>query len=242
VPCRSRKSGSGFSINSTLIARFYNISRALRLTGRLDTDALERAVNEMSGAMKILRATFPSVNGKPVQTAAAELPIALQPIERSGLPTKRRLAAMAWLLNSEAAAPFDLARGPLIKMRLIKPAKNDHLLLLVLHQMICDGWSISLLLRELGKLYSAFVRNEEGGFRPREDNLQPIMPRRQRNSLQGERLQSQLAYWKKQLHGSAAALAPAERSCAAEGADFRGARFSFTISSKLVRTLRAARR
>ncbi len=138
----------------------YNISRALRLTGRLDTDALERAVNEIVRRHEILRATFPSVNGKPVQTAAAELPIALQPIDLSGLPTKRRSAAMARLLNSETAAPFDLARGPLIKMRLIKRAKNDHLLLLVLHQMICDGWSISLLLRELGKLYSAFVRNQ----------------------------------------------------------------------------------
>ena len=214
----------------------YNISRALRLTGRLDADALERAVNEIVRRHEILRATFPSVNGKPVQTAAAELPIALQPIELSGLPTKRRWAAMARLLNSEAAAPFDLARGPLIKMRLIKRAKNDHLLLLVLHQMICDGWSISLLLRELGKLYSAFVKNQTVVLAEPSITYSQYAER-QRSSLQEERLQSQLAYWKKRLSGSAAALALPSDHPRPKVQTFRGARFPFTISAKLVRAL-----
>ena len=166
----------------------YNISRALRLTGRLDTDALERAVNEIVRRHEVLRATFPSVNDQPVQTAAAELPILLQLIDLSGLPAKRRSAAMSRLINSETAVPFDLARGPLIKTRLIKRAKNDHLFLLVLHQMICDGWSISLLLRELGKLYCAFVKKQTVVLAAPKITYSQYAER-QRNSLQGERLQ-----------------------------------------------------
>ncbi|HET9550648.1 MAG TPA: condensation domain-containing protein, partial [Candidatus Binatia bacterium] len=214
-----------------------NISRALRLTGRLDTDALERAVNEIVRRHEVLRATFPSINGKAVQNIAAELPIALRPIDLRGLPTKGRSAAMSRLLNCETAAPFDLARGPLIKMRLIKRAKNDHLLLLVLHQMICDGWSISLLLRELGKLYSAFVKNQTVVLAEPPITYSQYAER-QRSSLQEERLQSQLAYWKKRLSGSAAALALPSDHPRPKVQTFRGARFPFTISSKLVRALR----
>ena len=103
--------------------------------------------------------------------------------------------------------------------------------------MICDGWSISLLLRELGKLYSAFVRNQTVVFAAPKITYSQYAER-QRNSLQGERLQSQLAYWKKQLHGSAAALALPSDHARPKAQTFRGARFSFTISSKLVRTLR----
>src|SRR5258708_23898126 len=121
----------------------YNISRALRLTGRLDTDALERAVNEIVRRHEVLRATFPSVNDKPVQTAGAELPITLQPIDLSGLPAKRRSAAMSRLINSETAVPVDLARGPLIKKRLIRRSKNPHPLLLVLYHISCGGLPVS---------------------------------------------------------------------------------------------------
>jgi len=135
----------------------YNISRALRLKGRLNRQAIGKGINEIVRRHETLRSSFPSVDDKPVQTVAPEVAIPLPLIDLKRLPQPRRPAEMARLLNAEAAAPFDLARGPLIRANLIKLADNHHVLLLVLHQMVYDGWSMSLFLRELETCYRSLV-------------------------------------------------------------------------------------
>ncbi|HEX2269341.1 MAG TPA: amino acid adenylation domain-containing protein, partial [Pyrinomonadaceae bacterium] len=176
----------------------YNMPGAVWLEGELDVRALEQSLNDVIRRHEILRTTFRSERGRPVQVIAASLPVSLSFIDLSesleGEAEARRLA------REEAAKPFDLTRGPLLRATLVRLTAESHLLLVTLHHIVADGWSVTLLVQELGALYAVYCRGEEAAL-PELEVTYADYAVWQREWLQGERLEAQLAYWRKQLGG-----------------------------------------
>ena len=176
----------------------YNIHRAIRLTGRLEVGALERALNEIARRHESLRATFTVRDGRPLQVIAPPVPLPLPVTDLRALPGDEAEAEARRLAEAEAHRPFDLAQGPLLRADLLRLGDGEHLLLLTMHHIVSDGWSMGVLLRELAALYSAFLAG-----RPSPLADLPIQyadfAAWQREWLQGEALEPQLAYWRQQL-------------------------------------------
>ncbi len=177
----------------------YNIPAAWRLQGELDRDAVEQSLNEIIRRHETLRTTFAAGNELPVQIIVEHLHLSLS---LTDLSAQADAAAQAeCLIQEEAKRPFDLAQGPLIRAGLIKVAEREHIFLLTLHHIISDGWSMGVLMRELSALYRAFSAGQPS---PLSDL--PIQYADfavwQRDWLQGDVLQEQLAYWKRALGGA----------------------------------------
>jgi amino acid adenylation domain-containing protein len=183
----------------------YFVSGTSRLTGLLDVKALERSLNEIVQRHEALRTTFTTIDGQPMQIIAPRLPLTLSMLDLSQLSSDER-AAEARRLRSEALRPFNLERGPLLRASLLRLAEDEHLLLLTMHHIVSDGWSLGVLFRELGTLYEGFVEGETPSL--------PELPIQyadfavwQRRWLSGEILERQLAYWKEQLSDAPPVLA-----------------------------------
>lgn len=175
----------------------YFVSGSSRLTGPLDVQALERSLNEIVQRHEALRTTFTTIDGQPMQLIAPRLPLTLPVLDLSQLPSDER-AAETRRLRKEALRPFNLERGPLLRASLLRLAEDEHLLLLTMHHIVSDGWSLGVLFRELATLYEGFVEGQT-------PNL-PELPIQyadfavwQRRWLSGEILERELAYWKAQL-------------------------------------------
>jgi len=179
---------------------FYNIPTAMRLTGRLDVDALRRAVNEIVRRHEALRTTFRSIRGEPCQIILPRLTLDLPVVSLEGLPVEEREVAALRLARDEARKPFDLARGPLLRFNLLRLAEDDHVALVTMHHIVSDGWSVSVFVRELSILYAAFSRGLPSPL-PELPIQYADFAEWQREWLQGEVLERQYAYWEKQLQG-----------------------------------------
>lgn len=178
-----------------------NIFRAFRLTGRLDVTALEQSLTEVVRRHEILRTTFPDVDGQPIQRMSPPRPVSLAAEDLRALSATEREARVQQRVVEEARQPFNLAQGPLFRVRLLQLADAASVLLLTLHHIVFDGWSFSILFHELTVLYRAFTTGKPG--------LLPDLPLQyrdfavwQREWLQGQVLVQELAYWKQQLGGS----------------------------------------
>ncbi|WP_373536611.1 amino acid adenylation domain-containing protein [Microcoleus sp.] len=216
---------------------FYNVSTALRLTGSLNFIALEQTFNEIVQRHETLRTTFTLLEGELVQIIAPILTVSLPTIDLQNLsPTQQETAALQ-LATDAAQCPFDLAAGPLFKVTLLQLSETEHILLLNLHHIVADGWSIGVLIRELGTLYTAFVKNERSHL--------PALPVQyadfaewQHQYLQGEVLATQLDYWREQLKGITAINLPADRQRPAVPS-YRGAKHFITLSPALSEQLKS---
>ncbi|HBL28790.1 MAG TPA: non-ribosomal peptide synthetase, partial [Acidobacteria bacterium] len=190
---------------------FYNITRALRLHGHLDVRSLGRALGEIVRRHEALRTTFPSSGGFPAQVIAAAGDASLSLVDLGGLGTAGREAVALDLATLWARSPFDLARGPLLRLGLLRLGEQEHLLLAAVHHSVADGWSMGVLVREIGALYAAFVQGEPSPL--------PELPVQyadfaawQRSWLQGEVLEEQIAFWRGRLAGAPRVLElPADR-------------------------------
>ena len=175
----------------------YLVPATSRLTGPLNVAALERSLNEITARHDALRSTFTTIDGQPMQIIAPRLPLTLTPIDLRNLPESER-ATETRRLREEALRPFDLGRGPLFRASLVRLGEEEHLLLLTMHHIVSDGWSLGVLIRELATLYENFVEETT-------PNL-PELPIQyadfavwQRQWLSGEVLERQLKYWREQL-------------------------------------------
>jgi amino acid adenylation domain-containing protein len=184
---------------------FYNIPAAARLTGELDVAALERSLREIIRRHETLRTTFQEVEGQPAQVIAADFDPELAVVDLSGLPEAEREAEARRRAREEAQRPFDLVRGPLLRALLLKLAAREHVVLLVLHHIVADGWSLGVFFRELAALYQGFAGGTPVSL--------PELPVQyadyaawQRDWMRDEVLGRQLAYWKERLAGAPAAL------------------------------------
>ncbi|HEX7333556.1 MAG TPA: amino acid adenylation domain-containing protein [Pyrinomonadaceae bacterium] len=182
--------------NSTV----YCIPDTQYFDGPINLDALERSLSECIRRHESLRTTFHTVNGEPVQVIAEPQPQKLEVIDLSHLPEEEREVEAQRMADEEARQPFDLTRGPLFRFRLVKLADHQHILLLNMHHIISDGWSLGVLGRELGPLYQAYSAGKSSPLD--ELTLQYAdFAVWQREWLQGEVLEKQLSYWREQLGG-----------------------------------------
>jgi amino acid adenylation domain-containing protein len=178
----------------------YNISDAITFTGAFDHAALERAINEIVRRHESLRTTFTSSDGQPVQVVSPPRPRALAVVDLSHLPDEERQTELQRLSDEEVTRAFNLATGPLLRAVVARLSTDEHVLLLAVHHIISDAWSMQLLTGEIETLYAAYRRGEDS---PLEEL--PIQYADfavwQREWLQGEELEQQLKYWREQLAG-----------------------------------------
>src|SRR6185503_1660198 len=212
----------------------YNTPRGVRLRGTLDVTALERALTELVRRHEALRTTFRDLHGEPVQVIGDAEPFTITIEELSGLPE-------ATLIREEAQRPFNLSTGPLMRVRLLRLSPEDHILLLSMHHIVSDGWSMGVLVREVAALYEAYAVGAESALK--ELSLQyGDYAVWQREWLQGEVLDQQLSYWRRQLAGVPPVLElPADRP-RPQVQTFRGAALPFKLSKELAGELRALSR
>ncbi len=224
----------------------YNIALALRLMGRLAVDALRRSLSEIVWRHEALRTTFVARHGHPVQVIAPPGHLRLLLVDMSNLVAEEQELEVYRLAQQEAQQPFDLAQGPLIRTTLIRLDDDQHLLLLTLHHIITDAWSVGLLLQELAALYRADVRGEDTPLpAPAIQYADYAIWQRQWLEEQSEGsgeevaslLERQLAYWREQLAGAPPLLElPADHPRPQEQT-FRGAHYTFALPSTLVTAL-----
>jgi amino acid adenylation domain-containing protein len=183
----------------------YNVPTVIRLTGWLNLTALEQSFNEIVRRHEALRTTFTVLEGQPVQVIAPSLTIPLCVLNLQQLPADEREAEAKRIVDAEIERCFHLSSEPLLRVMVLVLCETEHILVLNMHHIICDDWSIGVLIRELGILYTAFVCKDVA------DNVsKPLaeLPLQyadfahwQRECLQREVLETQLAYWRQQLNG-----------------------------------------
>jgi amino acid adenylation domain-containing protein len=218
---------------------FYNVPAAVRLSGSLNITALERALNEIVRRHEALRTTFSSVEGLPIQTVSPSLRLELPVIDLREHEQEEREQKAEKMARAEAQRPFDLSIGPLLRTSLLKMGEEDHILLLVMHHIVSDEWSYSVLIREMAALYEAYLTGE--------DSPLPDLPIQyadyavwQREYLKGEELERQLSYWRERLSGRLAVLElPTDRARPVVQS-YRGATLDFQISERLSEALKRA--
>ncbi len=217
---------------------FYNLSDAVRLTGPFDANAFERALNEIVRRHEALRTTFASVDGRAVQVIAPSLQIPLTITDLRAVPASAREAKAMELAAEEAQRSFDLARGPLLRARLLRMRDDEHIVLLTMHHIVGDNWSSNVLTQEIAALYDAFVNGRSSPL-PELSIQYADFAAWQREWLQGDVLEAQLAYWKQQLSGSPPLLElPTDRPRPAVQT-FNGAYQTFSLSESLSRAVKA---
>jgi amino acid adenylation domain-containing protein len=218
-----------------------NVFRALRLTGSLDRAALTHALAELVQRHDALRAHFPVTGGEPRQVVEPAMPggapdVAL--VDLSGLAPGEVEAAAVALAGEQSRRPFDLARGPLFRATLLRLGPRDHALLLGLHHIVADGWSLGLLLHDLAALYGASAAGEPPPP-PAPRARFGDFARRQRERLQGEALRQELAFWRERLAGAPAVLELPADHPRRHMASPRGNIFSFSVPAAIAASLKA---
>ncbi|HEU5367284.1 MAG TPA: amino acid adenylation domain-containing protein, partial [Ktedonobacterales bacterium] len=216
----------------------YNLPHALRLTGPLNVAALEQSLQELVNRHETLRSTFPAIEGRPSQVIAPSVSVKLAVEDFRHLPEAEREQRARERINAERAKPFDLAQGPLLRINLLRLAEREHILLLLLHHIISDGWSDEVILRDLTSLYSAFSAGQPSPA--------PELPIQyadyaiwQRERLQNEQMQRLLTYWKQQLAGAPAVLDLPTDHPRPSIQTFKGAERFFELPAALTERLQA---
>ncbi|UYK68512.1 condensation domain-containing protein [Xanthomonas sacchari] len=217
----------------------YHMPSALRLSGLLDTGALRSALDRIVARHEILRTTFKMNEDGPVQSIApADIGLELLEHDLCNLMGTDLENEIELLSKQAHGAPFDLTKGPLIRGRLLRIDKDQHILFLTQHHIISDGWSISLLIQEVGALYTAFLANQP-------DPLPPLTIQYadystwQREWLQGDELQQQLSFWTQELSGAPELLQlPTDHQRPATQS-FAGSTIAVEMSATLVSELNA---
>lgn len=184
----------------------YHVPIGLRLIGPLQVEGLRSSLDAIVERHESLRTTFGQEDGQPVQMIHPTLPLEFALYDLEGVPEPHREEQALLLLQEETHRPFDLEQGPLFRASLVRLHTGEHLLLLSLHHIVVDGWSVDLLLQELTERYTAWVSNRDVDL-PDLPLQYPDYAVWQEQWLQGEVLESQIAYWKEHL-GEVGAIAP----------------------------------
>jgi amino acid adenylation domain-containing protein len=215
---------------------FYNIPLALRLEGTLNSQVLIQSLEEICDRHEALRTNFITVDGIATQVIQTQTPWTVTIVDLQHLSSSEQEIASQQLAQNQAIQPFDLARDPLIRATLVVLSETEHLLLVCMHHIVSDGWSMGVFLQELTDLYNAYIQNQPSSLKPL-----PIQygdyTLWQKQWLQGDILQRQLDYWQKQLADAPALLSlPTDRPRPAVQS-FAGAHLPFTLSWELSQKL-----
>jgi len=216
----------------------YHMLYVVRFDTRVDVAALEQSLNEVVRRHESLRTSFATVDGQPMQVVAKEIRIEIPVVDLSELsPDERELEAQRWS-QREAEQPFDLAVGPLLRARLLRFADDEQVLLICVHHIVSDGWSMRVLFRELSMFYEAFSAKRSLTL-PELSIQYADYAAWQREWLRGEELEAQVSYWKNQLEGAPAVLELATDRPRPAMQTFVGARTYVELPASLVQKLRA---
>ncbi|HEV2764076.1 MAG TPA: condensation domain-containing protein, partial [Pyrinomonadaceae bacterium] len=216
----------------------YNVPSAVRLQGELNVAAFGRALEEIVRRHEALRTTFAVIEGRGVQLVSPAAALQVPLVDLAALPADSREAEVKRLAREEAARPFDLSAGPLFRAQLLRLSSSEHVCLLTMHHIVCDRWSLGILTAEIGELYQAFAAG-----RPHALPELPIQyadfAQWQREWLDGEVLEEQLAYWRRKLAGPLPVLQlPADRPRPALQTH-RGATHPLSLPEDLVAQLKS---
>ncbi|WP_419145180.1 amino acid adenylation domain-containing protein [Myxococcus stipitatus] len=176
----------------------HNVPLVLRLRTVLDIEALRRVFDELMRRHEPLRTSFRQQDGVPQQVVEESWTVELPHQDLRSLPEAEREAQALARAMELARRPFDLSQGPLLRLALYQLAGDEHLLVMVMHHIVTDGWSLEVMARELVELYEAFSRGQPSPLAPLPVRYADFA-RWQRDSLQGEELHSLLTWWKQQL-------------------------------------------
>jgi amino acid adenylation domain-containing protein len=215
----------------------YNCPGAMRLEGSLDLKALESTINEIVRRHEVLRTRFVVELDEPVQVVDKWEPQRLEVADLTRLTQAKREKKAEMIMREEAETGFDLTRGPLLRVKVLKVGKEVHIVLFTMHHIVCDGWSMGILIREVKVLYQAYSKGESS---PLEEL--PIQYADfavwQRERMKGELRERQLSYWKNQLDGAPPLLElPTDRP-RPDIQTFRGAVYSFVLPVPLSESLK----
>jgi len=211
----------------------YNMGGAIRLLGSLDLSALQKALNSIVARHESLRTTFVAVEGKPVQLIGESFPLSIGFENLEDLGRAKAETEAQRLLTVEVGRPFNLERGPLIRANLFRMVDTEHILLLTMHHIVSDAWSMGILVGEMAQLYGAYLSNNSAMLSALHIQYADYA-HWQREWLQGAILQEQVSYWKKQLGGKLPILElPADRP-RPRIQTFRGAHLAQTLPKRLL--------
>jgi amino acid adenylation domain-containing protein len=216
----------------------YNMPAVLRLVGPLKVDVFETSLEEIIRRHESLRTRFVLKDGQGRQEICDPYPLDVPVIDLTALPAAEREAEVGRMALLEANEPFDLRQVPQIRVKVLRLAEDEHVVLFTMHHIVGDGWSFTVLTRELGILYDAFSRGEASPL-PELAIQYADFAAWQRDWLQGEALEQQLNYWRKQLANIPDQLElPIDKPRPAVQ-HFRGSTESITLSPELTAKVRA---
>ncbi|MEM8676929.1 MAG: amino acid adenylation domain-containing protein [Cyanobacteria bacterium P01_G01_bin.67] len=219
----------------------YNIPTGVRLTGNLDLEVFRQSLQEIVRRHEVLRTNFKTEAGQPLQVINSDLYFDLTVRDIQELEIEQREKKVIELSREAATHPFDLAKDLLLKVSVIRLAPQEHIVLLVMHHIVSDGWSMDILLRELITLYKSYVAGETSPLP--ELNIQYAdFAAWQREYLQGEVLDKQLNFWKQQLSGTLPVLQLPTDFPRGRVQTFNGANQSFELGKELTEQLNALAR
>ena len=215
----------------------YLQSYAWRLHGLLHQGDFETSLKELAARHGSLRTTFSSIQGHPVQVIAPVAPVSLALHDLNALPESAKEIELQHLIHQKTHQPFDLTIGPLWRTQLFRLAPQEHVLVLMLHHIITDGWSLGIFLKELTTLYNAQITGHHADL--------PSLPLQyadyavwQRQWLEGNLLDSQLTYWRRQLAGAPSSLELTTDFPRPPQSTYRGGLLPFTLPVPLTQALK----
>ena len=215
----------------------YNIFSASRIKGPLDATVMERVVNELVTRHEVLRTTFIVIDDQPMQVIHPKMYVTLTPFDLQSWPLEEREQEALRLVTEDFSRPFDLEKGPLLRVGLLRLAENDHVLHVNMHHTVTDRWSGAIFEQETGVLYEAFANNKPSPL--------PMLPIQyadyalwQRDRADSEIYRAQAAYWKRRLSGLPFVLEVPTDFPRPPIQNFRGARVYTRYSKTLLDRLR----
>ncbi|MCP5091524.1 MAG: amino acid adenylation domain-containing protein [Gammaproteobacteria bacterium] len=215
---------------------FYNIPLAVPITAYLNIPVLERSLNAIIQRHETLRTVFDEVDGEPSQIIRETMPLKIETIDISHLDRETHEAKTLELATADAVKPFNLRTGPLIRCSVVKRGLADNILLLSLHHIVSDGWSMGILASELTTLYQEFIMGQR--------NLLPDLSIQyadftvwQRETFAGEELEQELAYWRTKLRDLPLLDLPTDRP-RPNMASYRGAAYQVGLEPELSQAVR----
>ncbi|HEU5132804.1 MAG TPA: amino acid adenylation domain-containing protein, partial [Pyrinomonadaceae bacterium] len=213
----------------------YNCPAAVRFNGALNIAALKQSFNEVFRRHEVLRTRFTARDGNPIQVIASSLEVPLPIIDLSALPRTRVETEIERLSRLEAQRAFDLSRDLLLRTKVLRVSGDEHVVLVTMHHIISDGWSIGVLVKEVAALYEAYAKGNAGLLKPL-DVQYADYAHWEREWLQGEVLDEQLDYWRQQLAEAPVLELPTDRP-RPPVPSYRGAYESFELDHALTTAL-----
>ncbi|MCA2621159.1 MULTISPECIES: non-ribosomal peptide synthase/polyketide synthase [unclassified Microcystis] len=213
----------------------YNIPMVLHFRGNLNQKALEQSLQEICDRHEVLRTNFVTIGGQPtqvIQTTRETISV----VDLQDLPIHEQEEKTQQLKQKQATQPFDLAKESLIRITLVVLSETEHLLLVCMHHIISDGWSIEVLIHELTSLYNAYTQNQPANLAPLPIQYADFAVW-QKQWLQGDVLQSQLNYWQNQLTAAPPLLSLPTDHPRPAVQSFVGTQQEFSLSPKLSQAL-----